>query len=319
VPPHSRAWSRSIRPTALGTGADIHYIVCVERPAILSISHTTYSTALGHKDELAELARRSASGIVTAEAAAIAWHKDSRAASKRLAALARGGWLRRVRRGTYQIAALEASSSTVAPYEDPWTLAGAVFAPCYIGGWSAAEHWGLTEQLFRETFVVTAASVRSTHTTVGGLAFRLARVSRGRAVGDATVWRRTAQVTCSSPERTLIDGGNSPAWIGGVRHLAEVVARYAEHPSRDLKALAQSLKEYGRGSGAKRLGFLAERLVDGEHDEQVRETLLFIRDVAVEHRTAGVVKLDPGVRSRGHMNTAWGLWVNAEVVRRDHA
>jgi predicted transcriptional regulator of viral defense system len=271
------------------------------------------------KDELAELAKGSATGIVTAEVAAAAWHRDSRTASKRLAALARGGWLRRVRRGTYQIAPLEASSLSAAPYEDPWTLAAAVFAPCYIGGWSAAEHWGLTEQLFRETFVVTSASVRSTHRTVGGLDFRLVRVSASRAVGDAVVWRRTIQVACSSPERTLVDGANSPGWIGGVRHLAEVVSRYAERPSHDLNAFVESLVHHGRGAGAKRLGFLAERLMGGEADDQVHETLLFIRDVARKHLTSGVVKLDPGVRSRGHMNTAWGLWINAEVVRREHA
>lgn len=300
-------------------GPEIHYIVCVVRPGLLPLSRIIYSMPSRPKDELAELARGSASGIVTAEAAAIAWHKDSRAASRRLAALARSGWLRRVRRGTYQVAPLEASSSAAAPYEDPWTLAVAVFAPCYIGGWSAAEHWGLTEQLFRETLVVTAASVRSTHTKVGGLAFRLARVSPARAVGDAAVWRRTAQVTCSSPERTLVDSGNSPAWIGGGRHLAEVLARYAERPSRDLRALDESMRKYGRGSGAKRLGFLAERLLNGETDAHVCETLQLIRDIALGHRTAGVVKLDPGVQSRGHMNTAWGLWINAEVTRREHA
>ena len=171
-----------------------------------------------------------------------------------------------------------------APYDDPWTLAATVFSPCYMGGWSAAEHWGLTEQLFRETFVVTAANVRSTHATVGGLAFRLARVSPDRLVEDRVVWRRSAQVACSSPERTLIDGANSPAWIGGVRHLAEVLARYAERPSPDLDALGQSLKRHARGAGAKRLGFLAERLIEGEDDESARRTLLFIRDAALEHR-----------------------------------
>ena len=272
------------------------------------------------KDEIAELAKGSPTGIVTADVAATAWNRDGHTASKRLAALARGGWLRRVRRGTYQIAPLEASSGSTAPYEDPWTLASAVFAPCYIGGWSAAEHWGLTEQLFRDTFVVTAASVRSTRRTVGGLDFRLARVSASRAVGDAVVWRRTSRVACSSPERTLVDGANSPAWIGGVRHFAECIGRYVERPAHDLNALVESLTQHGRGAGAKRLGFIAERLMGGEPDnDRAHETLLFIRDAARKHLTSGVVKLDPAVRSRGHMNTAWGLWINAEVVRREHA
>jgi predicted transcriptional regulator of viral defense system len=55
-----------------------------------------------------------------------------------------------------------------------------------------------------------------------------------------------------------------------------------------------------------------------ETDERSRKNLASIRDAAREHRTKGVVKLDPGIRSRGHLNTAWGLWINTEIVRRDH-
>jgi predicted transcriptional regulator of viral defense system len=271
------------------------------------------------KAELADLARMSPSGLVTARDAASAWQKDSRTASKRLAAMARHGWLRRVRQGTYQIAPIEASATSTASYDDPWILATILFAPCYIGGWSAAEHWGLTEQLFRDTFVVTAASVRSTHATFGGLSFRLARVMPDRAVGDATVWRRTSQVACASPERLLVDGANTPLWVGGVRHLADILARYAERPSPDLDRLAECLEQYGRGAGAKRLGYLAERLTEGEHDERVTAVLVSIRAAALSHRTAGVVKLDPSARSRGRMNKAWALWVNTEIGRRDHA
>jgi predicted transcriptional regulator of viral defense system len=270
------------------------------------------------KDDLTKLARASASGIVTSKIASLAWGRDAHAASKRLVVLANRGWLRRMRRGTYQIVPLDATSTGSSPYDDPWTLAAAEFEPCYIGGWSAAEYWGLTEQLFRDTFVVTAANVRSTHVTVGGLAFRLARVSPERAIGDAKIWRRTTQVSCSSPERTIVDAANSPFWIGGIRHLVDVLTRYAERPSNDLDAFARSLTSHARGAGAKRLGFIAEQLINDETDKSARETLAFVMDAAREHRTKGVVKLDPGIRPRGHMNTAWGLWVNTEVVRRDH-
>ena len=270
------------------------------------------------KDDITKLARASASGIVTSKIASLAWGRDAHTASKRLAVLASRGWLRRMRRGTYQIVPLEAISTTSSPYDDPWTLAAAEFAPCYIGGWSAAEHWGLTEQLFRDTFVVTAANVRSTQAAIGGLSFRLARVSPERAIGDTKVWRRTIQVSCSSPERTIIDAANSPFWIGGIRHLVDVLTRYAERPSNDLDAFARSLTSHARGAGAKRLGFIAEQLVKDETDERSRKNLASIRDAAREHRTKGVVRLDPGIRSRGHMNTAWGLWINTEIVRRDH-
>lgn len=259
------------------------------------------------------------SGIITAEAAARAWRRDPRIASKRLARLARSGWLRRLSRGTYQVAPLEATTSSQAPYEDAWVLASAVFAPCYIGGWSAAEHWGLTEQIFRDTFVVTAANVRTTHTRVGGLEFRLARVAPERAVGDARVWRRTSRVACSSPERLLVDAGNSPAWVGGVRHLVEILDRYSDRSSHDFDALDLALEQYGRGAGAKRLGYLAERRMVTVESETARECLRRIREITHARRTTGVVKLDPNLRRGEAMDTAWGLWINTDVIHHEHS
>lgn len=256
---------------------------------------------------------------MTGEVAAAAWGSSGLSASRRLALLARGGWLRRVRRGTYQIVPLEGTSTIAAPYEDPWTLAATLFEPCYVGGWSAAEYWGLTEQLFRDTFVVTAAHVRATHISAAGLEFRLARVAPKRALGDTQVWRGATRVTCSSLERTIVDGANAPGWVGGVRHLGEMLARYVETPKRDIDALRRALDVYGRGAGAKRLGYLADQLSMSEQNVETRNSLHAIREIAREHKTAGIVKLDPAIRSRGRMNTAWGLWINAHVARNDSA
>lgn len=271
------------------------------------------------KDEIAALSRQAKTGLVTVEAAALAWGKPRPATTRRLSALERAGWLRRLQRGTYEILPLEGTSSVPASYDDPWTLAQTLFEPCYIGGWSAAEHWGLTEQLFHETFVVTAAHVRSTRAMVGGLAFRLVRVSPERARGDTDVWRQSIRVSCSSPEQTLVDAANNPSWVGGVRHLAEVMARYAELQTRNVADLAALVTRIGRGAGAKRLGFIAEQLAEVESDGVTRDVLMSIRNLALPHVKTGVVRLDPAVRSRGRMNTGWGLWINSRVVRRDYA
>jgi predicted transcriptional regulator of viral defense system len=271
------------------------------------------------KDELATLAQHATAGIVTVSAAAAAWRKPKSAASRRLSALSDSGWIRRLRRGIYSIAPIDADSTTAAAYEDPWTLAATLFAPCYIGGWSAAEHWGLTEQLFRSTFVVTAAHVRAANVMLGGLSFRLARVSKKRATADATVWRTAARVPCSSPELTLVDGANSPSWVGGIRHLAEMTQRYVERPKRDLDLLARTMSSRGRGAGAKRLGFIAESLAKEERDGSVRSSLELIAQMGLNLRSTGVIKLDPGVRRRGKMNTSWGLWINVEVAPREFA
>lgn len=269
------------------------------------------------KDEIAALARATNTDIVTGPDAAAAWGNSVHSASRRLALLARKGWLRRIRRGTYQVLPLEGASTVSAPYEDPWTLAATLFEPCYVGGWSAAEHWGLTEQLFRDTFVVTAAHVRATQIRAAGLEFRLARVAPERALGDAHVWRGATRVPCSGLERTIVDGANVPGWVGGVRHLGEMVARYVEAPKRDIDAMHHALELFGRGAGAKRLGYLAEQLSASELNTETRDALYSIREVARAHTKSGIVKLDPAIRSRGRMNTTWGLWINAQVARND--
>jgi predicted transcriptional regulator of viral defense system len=69
---------------------------------------------------------------------------DRRAAAMKLGALARRGWLLRARRGLYLVLPLEAEPGKPMMVEDHWILAREAFSPCYIGGWSAAEHWGLT-------------------------------------------------------------------------------------------------------------------------------------------------------------------------------
>lgn len=265
------------------------------------------------KEELVSLLRHAPTGLIRVSEASRAWGMPSSSASRRLTALTRAGWMRRVHRGVYRVVPVDASSEAPIPFDDPWILAERTFAPCYIGGWSAAEHWGLTEQLFAKTFVVTGAHVRARDITLAGLAFRVARVARARASGDTSVWRGRARVPCSSAALTIVDACNAPAWVGGVRHLAEMIARFAEQRSRDLAAVMAALRDRGRGSGAKRLGFIAESLAANERSAEARNALTAFASMARQRLTTGVIKLDPAVRSRGKMNTAWGIWMNVRI------
>ena len=53
-------------------------------------------------------------------------------------------------------------------------MASRLFGPeCYIGGWSACEHWSLTDQLFLTTVVVTTRRVRSSDTEIQGFSYRV--------------------------------------------------------------------------------------------------------------------------------------------------
>jgi predicted transcriptional regulator of viral defense system len=239
---------------------------------------------------------------VSVDEAAEAWAEPSRVAALRLARYARGGWLVHVRRGLYYLPPLEGGPGGVA--EDPWILADVLFSPCYIGGWTASEHWGLTEQLFRSTFVVTGASIRRREQIVLGAEFRLVRVPKARIESVAGIWRGRERVKVSAPERTLVDGLVDPSWMGGVRQLAEMIAAYRESVGASAARLAEELDRHGNGAAHKRAGYLAERLWPDALELHAR---------AEAGRSTGVVRLDPSLSRRGRMNRRWGLWVNAAV------
>ncbi len=54
---------------------------------------------------------------------------------------------------------------TVKPKErkkNPWIVAAKVFEPCYIGGWSACEYWGLTDQIFNNIVIFSSKRMKKT-------------------------------------------------------------------------------------------------------------------------------------------------------------
>jgi predicted transcriptional regulator of viral defense system len=209
-----------------------------------------------------------------------------------------------VRRGLYLLLPLEAQSERAATIEDPWILARELFAPCYIGGWSAAEHWGLTEQIFRSVFIVTAAPIRRRAETIAGADFHLVRTNARRVKVAKPVWRGAERVPVSDREQTLADALASPGWVGGARHLADMLATYRASPEWNPTRLLDAVRAVGIGSALKRLGYLAEMLWPHE---------AAIPAAARKRLSAGLVKLDPAVRAPGRISKRWGLRVNAAV------
>src|SRR5262245_6525582 len=204
---------------------------------------------------LAKLSRAAHGGLISVPEASGVLGVSPTRATKILAGLHKQGWLRRVRRGLYLVVPLEAEPGQKAIPEDSWLLAQAVFAPCYIGGWSAAEHWGLTEQLFRSTLVVTAAPVRGSTTELVGHEYRLFKVPNSRIAGSlAPVWRGSERVLVSTPERTLADCLRHPELAGGIRHLADLFTEYWSRSDSDAKKLLVAMNEVASGAAWKRLG-----------------------------------------------------------------
>lgn len=257
---------------------------------------------------IAKLARKRPSGIINLVDAAEALGIDRRSTAARLGSLARRGWLRRIRRGIYLILPLEVEPGALTTPGDPWIVAHEVFSPCYIGGWSAAEYWELTEQIFRSTLVITAAPIREKKQEFLGQEFELFKVAKARTQISSTVWRDSTKVKVSSRERTLIDCLRNPELAGGMAHLILMMMEYSRKRERDFDALL--LEAFAATSGAvwKRLGYLAESIWP-EQRKLIAESL--------RHITKGNIKLDPSIKSRVNLNKRWGLWVNVSLTSSD--
>ena len=134
-------------------------------------------------------------------------------AAKMLARWRKSGWLSRVRRGLYIPVPLESRTTDVS-LEDAWIIADKLFAPCYIGGWSAAEHWGLTEQVFRTVVVITTQKPRDRAPNIKGTKFLLRTVMPRAMFGLKAVWRGKVKVSVSDPTRTVLDMLDTPK-LGG--------------------------------------------------------------------------------------------------------
>ena len=97
----------------------------------------------GHRQRVEELHRRFQRPFSVAESAE-ALRLDRSKTRRLLAHLAARGWLNRVRRDTYITVPLGAERPEEWR-EDPWVVAARLFSPGYLAGWTACEHWDLTD------------------------------------------------------------------------------------------------------------------------------------------------------------------------------
>ncbi|MBI4334101.1 MAG: type IV toxin-antitoxin system AbiEi family antitoxin domain-containing protein [Chloroflexi bacterium] len=246
---------------------------------------------------------RGASGPFTAREAANLLVLDAGRARRFLAYLASAGWLARIRRGLYATVALDIAEPA-RWREDSWIVAAKLFSPCYIGGWSACEHWGLTEQVFQKTVVITARPIRRRRMEIQGAPFHLKAVSQEKIFGTEAVWRGRTRVYVSDPTRTVVDILDDPKIGGGIRHVAEILKSYLSHESRNDTLLLEYARRLGNRTVFKRLGYLLEAVKSDEPG------LVLACRKAV---SSGISLLDPGAPRKGRFARRWNLRINVTV------
>jgi predicted transcriptional regulator of viral defense system len=240
---------------------------------------------------------QTAKDLVTIEDAMKALATNRSVSAKLLSRWQHQGWLKRVGRGIYAPVPLDALT-TEQVLKDPWVLVPALFSPGYIGGWTAAEHWDLTEQLFRSIFVFTARSFRKKEQTVQGAAFILTHVTEEALFGTKTLWRGHAQVAIADKHRTIVDMLADPATGGGIRHVDHCLQNYLRDPEASADTLIRYAEKLGNGAVFKRLGFLVSQQAGNER----------LALACRERLTQGNAKLDPALPSK-RLVKAWRLWI----------
>ena len=244
--------------------------------------------------------------LVSVDDAVSRLHVGRRDGAKLLARWAEQGWLRRVRRGLYVAVPINAERPDRWS-ADPLVIAARVWSPCYITGWTAANHWGLTEQVFQTVVVRTATRVRSSEQTLLGQKYLVGRVpSDDLGWGMRPVWLSGNRVAIADEARVVVDVLDDPSIGGGIRHCADILGAYlAEHDQTRLLEYADRL---GNAAVVKRLGYLCEQR--GLADER------FLEDC--ERRlSAGTALLDPSAPAGGERDTRWQVRVNVHLGRQE--
>src|SRR5262249_30079235 len=153
-----------------------------------------------NRQRLAALMHK-AKDVIHIEDAAHILQLSSTKAAQVLSRWTSQGWLRRVGHGVYVPTSLDLLDRENV-LTDPWILVPHLFAPAYIGGRTAAEHWDLTEQIFNDIVVLTTRSIREKSYSCQGAVFTLNHIKSEKLFGTKVIWRGRSQVLISDIHRT---------------------------------------------------------------------------------------------------------------------
>jgi len=212
-----------------------------------------YST---RQQRLATLLRYK-SGTIRVDDAMVALELDRSHAAKLLAGWHNQGVIRRVARGLYVPIQPTALGQTQV-LEDPWVLVPELYHPGYIGGWSALEHWGLTEQLFRSVCVFTSKRVVYGNTVHQGVGFFIKHIPDSHIFGTKTVWRNHFKLRVSDPYKTILDIIDDPVLGAGLQHTVDCLREFIKQfpKQRDLDQLFEYAIRINNGALFKKPWFL---------------------------------------------------------------
>ena len=178
--------------------------------------------------------------------------------------------------------------------EDPLVVAAEVW-PCYFTGWTAANEWALSDQVFRTTVLKTTSRVRASNVRLLDHDYLISSTNDAdMRWGMKSQWRHESRLRFADPARTVVDILDAPRLGGGMRHGAEILAAYLDE--HDPTTLLDYGDRLGNRALFKRLGYIIEAM---------GMDLPRILGACQERVSAGISALDPDGPPGGRSNTRW--------------
>lgn len=250
------------------------------------------------RQRLSEVLRRVKGGCITSKNVAEFLNVSTSQARAFLSNWATNGWLYRVRQGIYapvDIAARSSDESLI----DPWVVAKELFAPCYIGGWSATAHWGFTEQIFESTMVITSKHINGKKQTAGGLTFFIKKLKAERMFGLKSVWKDQLKIQVSDPHKTIIDMFDDPSIGGGMRSVIDFFGQYLSSSHFNADTLFEYASKMNNKAIFKRLGFVLSK---------IKPDAVVLIEHCKQNISQGNSQLDPQLKGN-RLLKKWRLWI----------
>lgn len=258
-----------------------------------------------HGERRKNLAKLLAPGkeVITIDSAAqtLGWEREKARAF--LSSLNRSGWLKLIKPGIFVPVPL-ASDEPDLTEENEFILANYLYGNCYIGGWSAASFWGLTDQIFLKAWVMTSHFVRKKEEIKTGHTYLLRHIPETYFFGLHTEWIKQDKVSISDPHKTIIDFANFITDFD-LQGLVDIFKEYLRSEHKNLKTLMEYAAQAQNRTIYKRLGFLLELYAPSELD--------YI-DLCLQHISKGPSQLSPNTSCEVYLKK-WRLKVPQHMVK----
>jgi len=249
------------------------------------------------RKNLSKVIREAKGGFVTCHTVTQALKISPQKARAHITLWIKSGWLQKIRKGLYlplDVAAIPGNQT-----EDPWIIANEIFSPCYIGGFSAANYWDFTEQIFESTIVISSRHFNKKNQTISNLRFLLKSFTNRKIFGLKTVWQNQFKIQISDPHKTIIDILDDPSLGGGIRTTIDILRAYLSSSHFSESELSIYAKKMKNKTIFKRLGFLIS---------EINPNLSDIINFCHLNISKGYSQLDPQVKG-ARLIKKWNLWI----------